>query len=167
MKAPVRIAEAELLHLAAMGERSAQARLASACIARQFVGVTPFEAMVMAEGFARLAACHGHIEDTLTLAGVLRVRAHHVAELGDTGRALALLGQSEALCDDLTAVPLCEGTEFLSGVLTTEADAGDELAAIRLGKRWGAMSAGDADNLRSSVNDACRERDKAEALAND
>jgi hypothetical protein len=163
MEAPVRLTEAELLARAASGDRSAQAQLATACVSKQFVGVTPFETMVMAEGFARLAATHGRPEDNMLLAGVLRARAHHVAELGDIERATALWAQSEAICEEYPGPPLCDGLEFLAGVLTAEADAGDDAAAIRLAKLSAALSPADADELRCALNTACREIREAEA----
>jgi hypothetical protein len=113
--------------------------------------------MVAAEALGRLAAAHGHTDDLVRLAGILRIRAYHVFDLGDTERAVRLLLQSEAICDDYTSLPLSDGVEFLAGVLTTAADAGDETAAIRLDKLTAALSPTDADRLRLAVNNAVAE----------
>jgi hypothetical protein len=167
MDAQVEQAEGELIHSAAMGDRDAQAELVGVCVSKQFVGVTPLESLVLAEAFARQAAAHGQAGDALMLAGVLRVRANHVAELGDLERALVLLKQSEAACDAVHSAQLCEGAEFLAGVLTAEADAGDELAALRLGWLTEILSPADADKLRCTLNRACRQhRERQEAAIN-
>lgn len=164
MKEPATLTEGELIQRASTGNRAALSKLVSICVGRQFVGVTAFESMVMAEGFARLAAAQGGLDESMMLAGVLRIRARHVADLGDATRSASLWLQSEALCDDYSSLTLCEGVEFFAGVLTAEADGGDDFATIRLTKLMGALSATDAGKLRNTLNEVCREVREAEAV---
>lgn len=144
--------EEELLALGSRGDCSALANLAMCCAARE--DIISFEAFAAAEAFARLAAAHGGANEKLLLAGVLRVRSAHLTELGVLDRALALLQQSESLCDEMATIPLCPGVEFLAAVLTAHADRRDDFAANRLNRLMATMSATDADALRNTVNGA-------------
>jgi hypothetical protein len=158
LDAPTKVIEADLIDMASAGDLSALRRLTISYITRQFHGFPVFEAYMLAEPLARLAAARGDSDDKMRLAGLLRIRARHVAELGDEERAIELLSQSEAICDAFNDLPLSEGVEFLAGVLTVQADAANEAAADRLNKLMQALSAGDADQLRRTINAALRER---------
>jgi hypothetical protein len=155
MSEPTIVNETELLERAASGDGAALANLAMCCAARE--DIIPFEAFAAAEAFARLAAMRGGANERLLLAGVLRVRSAHLASMGVLDRAAGLLQQSELLCDEFPSVPLCDGVEFLVGVLTAHADyQGGESAADRLNKLMTAMSATDAAKLRAAVDSAIK-----------
>jgi hypothetical protein len=154
MNAPAHLVEAELLQMASTGDRSAQAAMRDRCALLAYEGVTPFELVCMAEGFARLAAAQGGQDDDAWLAAILRYRALHVAQLGDYRRAAVLVAQSEAICDKYQALDLTPGVEFLAGVLTAFADAGDELAADRLNKLATALSPVSAQCLSAELRDS-------------
>jgi hypothetical protein len=157
LDAPAHLIEAELLRLASTGDRSAQAALRDCCAMLQYEGVSPFESACIAEAFARLAAQHGGQDDDAWLAAILRFRSVHVAQLGDYGRAFALAAQSEAICDKYSTLDLTPGVEFLAGVLTGLADAGDEVAADRLNKIAAALSPAAAQALSAQLRNGSRE----------
>jgi hypothetical protein len=153
--------EAELLGLAASGEVVALNDLAWSCVLRSSNGVLPFEAYVAAEAFGRLAAATGEADPSMLLAGVLRVRADHVASLGDTERAVTLYAQSEALCDQFPALRLSRGVEFLGGVLSSQAANGDDVADVRLAKLAAALSPEAAYHLGRELDRAFEENREA------
>lgn len=157
MDAPAQLIEAELMQRASAGDRSAQRLLRDCCAMLQYEGVTPFELVCMAEGFARLAAADGTQDDDAWLAAILRYRALHVAQLGDYHRAAVLVAQSEAICDKYQALDLTPGVEFLAGVLSAFADAGNDLAGDRLNKLAAALSPAAAQALSADVRNAYRE----------
>lgn len=159
--------ESELLWRASGGDRSALLKLTDFCVCAHLGGIPQIEAFTMAEGFARLAAADGNSNAAMMLAGVLRVRAYQVADLGDIDRASSLMFESEYLCDQYPRLLLSHGAEFLGGVLTGQADMGDETATVRLNKLFEALGPSDADRLRQAINKACadkRETPKPEAV---
>jgi acetyl esterase/lipase len=159
MEAP---ADAALIERGAQGDAAALSALALHCVRLQYAGVSAFESLIAAEAFARLAAAGGSAGANMLLAGVLRIRAGHVAELGDLERAIVLLGQSEALCEAFPDPGLSEGLEILAGVLTAYADLGDDLASVRLQRLFEALSPASADSLRRTLNRACADDNKSE-----
>lgn len=121
--------DACLLREAALGRREAQGALASACLFMPEVPIT--ERVVMAEPFARLAAEHGEPDDLLILAGVLHLRASHLAKT-DEVRAARLFTE---VGDILDHVADCgEALPILAVVLNSMCNDGDEDAAIRLNR---------------------------------
>jgi hypothetical protein len=127
--------------------------------------LTPFEAIAYAEVFGRLAAASGKVGDQLMLAAILLVRSAHVAEIGEAERAWRLIEYAESLCVDLSDLTLCDGVEFLVGILTDGADRGEDKASILIERIMAALSAADADRLRCTVNSALAELGAREALA--
>lgn len=156
MQALAELQEPELINMAAKGDRDAQAQLVIRCILKE--PLAPFEALSLAEPFARMAAEHGHVDDRLMLAAVLRIRARHLCIIGDPERAGSLLSYSRSLCDDLTGARLCPAVEYLAAILTTDSDQGDANADTLLSRLMSSLSASDADQLRQLVNTAVKER---------
>jgi hypothetical protein len=146
----------DLMSEAAGGDLQALRNLAEASAYEQFPGVTSLECFVAAEAFGWLAAQHGEPDDVMRLAGILFVRAHHVAEVcGDLPRAATVAAQGDNLLNDLfETVPLSTGVDFLAGVLMGQAEAGDEMAAVRLTRLTELLSPSDADELRNVLNAA-------------
>lgn len=152
------VTEGELIARSASGDRAAQAAMVSLCIAKQFgTTVTPFECAAFAEVFARQAAAHGFLDDRLHLSAVLRIRAHHLAVLGDVERSRRLLSEGIAAAGDLSGIALSDAVEFLAGVLTSQAEMGSEEAEALLDRITSSLTAAEADTLRNNINRAARE----------
>jgi hypothetical protein len=145
------LGDAELMEMGGEGSLPALREMTDRCVRGAYLGISWFELLSYAEAFGRLAAAHGEEYDCLVLAGVLWVRASHLAELGEVDRALRLMGQAEAICDRLPSVHCSEATAFLAAILTTYADNGNELAADRLNKIVDALPAPDAHLVRDAV----------------
>jgi hypothetical protein len=152
-----RVREPDLIERSARGGRAALAEMVNRCLNKQFNGFTPFECWTYAEVFARLAAAHGSFSDRLKLSAILRVRALHVAEIGDPERGAAIHAEAEELSADLTNIHLCDGLEILAGVLTGQIETGLDEASQTLDRILAALLPEDADALRNTINNAARE----------
>lgn len=148
-----------LMYNAAYGDRTALVLMASACVASQFHGIPAFEAMVGAEAFARLAACHqDDPEGMLLLAGVLHIRASQLDELGEEERVRANRMRDEIgmLLDNVKIDGPSGALEFLTGTFDAAADGGDEQAAVWLNKLMTQMPGREAVKLAAVVAEAGR-----------
>lgn len=158
--------QTRLIDLTAMGDPAAQRAMVNECLTEQLAGTfTPFEGYAYAEVFARQAAAHGSLSDRLYLSAILRVRALHIAEIGDPERGLALHEEAEQLCRDLDGLTLNDGLQFLVAVLTSQAENGVTEAGLTLDRITAALSPADAAALRDNINTAKRQVSAATAEA--
>jgi hypothetical protein len=142
----------EMMQYAASGDREALRLIATACVASQFIDVPAFEAMVGAEAFARLMACHNVPDDQFLLAGILYTRALHIQQTTDDTVRM------ERLCDEVadiivsTPMEQGQGLEFLAGVLSASADDGDDLASVMEANLMQRAGPSLANKLRNAIN---------------
>lgn len=139
-----------LMFNAAHGDQTSLVLMATACVASQFHNIPAFEAMVGAEAFARLAACHENPEGMLLLAGVLYVRAGHLLAVGEDKRSSTLFAEVGDILNTVKITEPSQALEFLTSTLSAAADDADELAAVLLNKLLAKVPPREAARLRDA-----------------
>lgn len=143
----------ELLAQAARGDQPSFAALALISLDLEHVPIV--ERLTCAEAFARLAAQQGGADDWLLLASILFARVHECKKAGDT-RLETFATEALSILEGLMDGGLHDGAHILAVALSTLADQGDEMAAVKLNSLMDRLNPTDAAALSVTVTESLR-----------